>query len=769
MKLQSKTLLLTISAVVLLFGALFAVSSVVVWNGFATLEREDICERVARAQHSLDMELDFLANMSGDWALWDRSYEFVAAPTEEFVRENLTSNTLTSLGVNVILFLGTDGHIIRGDYVDLATGQAAELPRDLANHCWEADPLRHFEEPAGRHEGILVLSDGLMLVSARPILTSNHEGPARGTLLMGRWFDAEKIQRLSDLATCPVRISRVTSLDALREGVHSLLVRSEPRRMRLNFLDTKRAEVVFVVDDVYGNPAMLCTVEVPRKMTLQGRISLTYFAAGLAACGFVFAVVAWRLQANLVLDRLLTLVHDVRQAGEFETTERKPIVVAGDDELALLGEAIDTMADRLERSRTQLEKAWHEAEQANRHKSEFLANMSHEIRTPMTAILGYADLLEESVTDDFGQEACGIIKRNGAHLLQVINDILDMSKIEANRMEIELRACSPREIVAEVASLMQVRVMGSEVSLHVSAEGAIPKRIHTDPTRLRQILLNLVGNAVKFTARGQVWIVTHCADLRQDGARIQFDVIDTGIGMTSEQVAAIFQPFRQADASTTRRHGGTGLGLAISRRLAEALGGEISVQSVPGHGSTFRLALPLGDPSDSKEEDRESDVDSCETKVAVSDDLRLSGPCRVLVVEDGPDNQQFIAQVLKTAGAEVVVAGNGQEACDTLLGSATDAEPIHVVLMDIQMPIMDGYEATRRLRLGGCTLPIVAITAHAMVEEESKCLEAGCDAYLTKPIDRARFLQVVGRLARTHQGKEQTAADSSSKGTAVRC
>ncbi len=769
MKLQSKTLLLTTSAIVILFGALFTVSAVVVWNGFATLERQDIRERVARAERSLDMELDFLASMSGDWAFWDRSYEFVVAPTEEFVRENLPNDTFTSLGVNVILFLGTDGQIVRGDYVDLATGQAAELPGELANRCWEADRLRHFEEPTGSHEGILVLSDGLMLVSARPILKSNQEGPSRGTLLMGRWLDEEKVQRLTDLASSPVRISCVAGLDPSREGERRELMRSKARQIRVNFVDTNRAEAAYVVDDIYGKPAMVCTVDVPRKMTRQGRISLTYFAAGLAACGLVFTVVAWRLQADLVLDRLLTLVHDVRQAGKSETAERKRIVVAGNDELALLGEEIETMADRLERSRAQLETAWHEAEQANRQKSEFLANMSHEIRTPMTAILGYADLLEESVKDDFGQEACGIIKRNGAHLIEVINDILDMSKIEANRMKIELRACSLREIVAEVASLMQVRVAGRNVSLHVSTEGVIPRRICTDPTRLRQILLNLVGNAVKFTERGRVRIITRRVDFGGEGARIQFEVADTGIGMTSEQMAAIFQPFRQGDASTTRRHGGTGLGLAISRRLAEALGGEILVESVRWQGSTFRLTLPLGDLPDSKGEDCESEVNWRETKVADRDEVQLPVPCRVLVVEDGPDNQQLIAQVLKTAGAEVVVVGNGQEACEALLRLETDAEPIHLVLMDIQMPIMDGYEATRRLRLGGCTLPIVALTAHAMVEEECRCLEAGCDAYLTKPIERARFLQVVARLASMHQGKGKTAADCSAEGTAVRC
>jgi signal transduction histidine kinase/ActR/RegA family two-component response regulator len=769
MKLQSKTLLITVSAVVLMFGALFAVSSVVVWNGFATLERQDMRERVARARRSLEMEFGFLASMAGDWSFWDRSYEFVVKPNEEFIRANLTPETLVSLGVNAILFLDTEGRVVRADYVDLATEEAKELPRDLADRIWKSDPLTHFPELAGSHDGILVLAEGPMLISARPILTSNQEGPARGTLLMGRWLDEKKIQRLSDLATSPVRISRLDASRLPHEVEWCVPFGSSPKQIQLKFIDTKRAEGVFVMDDVYGNPAMLCTVEVPRRMTLQGRISLTYFAIGLAACGFVFAVLVWRLQARLVLDRLLSLVRDVKQVGRTGGAERKPILVAGADELALLGEAIDGMADRLERNRAQLENAWHEAEQANRHKSEFLANMSHEIRTPMTAIIGYTELLEESVADDFGREACGIIKRNGEHLLQVINDILDMSKIEANKMEIEVRDCSPREIVAEVASLMQVRVMESKVSLHVRSQDPIPERIRTDPTRLRQILLNLVGNAVKFTEKGQVQIVTQCVDLESHDARIEFDVIDSGIGMTSEQVNAVFQPFRQADASTTRRHGGTGLGLAISRSLALALGGEISVQSVPGEGSTFRLSLPIADLPDRTDDHCEIDRDLSKPEVAaLSAGRRLPSPCRVLLVEDGTDNQRLIAQVLRTAGAEVIVAGNGQEACNVLLRPG-NAKSIHVVLMDIQMPIMDGYEATRRLRLNGCTLPIVALTAHAMVGEEGRCLSAGCDAYLTKPIDRARLLHVVGTMAAACEGRETTSVDYSSEGAGVRC
>ncbi len=769
MKLQIKTLLITVATVGLMFGTLFAISAVVVWSGFAALERQDIRERAARARHGLRMELGFLASTAGDWSFWDATYEFVASPNGDFAEENLNSETLVSLGVNAIIFLDSAGGVVRTACVDLETERPTALPQGLAERSWQSDPLTRFRQFNGCHEGILVLPEGLMLVAARPILRSNQEGPAYGTLLMARWLDDEKIQRIEDLATSRVELVR---LDDPRWGEDQQrqwrdLVNS--REVGFRFVGKDQAEGLFVFDDVYGNPAVVCSVEAPRSMTRQGRASLTYFAIGLVACGTIFAILVWRLQARLVLDRLLTLVRDVQQAGTTQSEDRKPIHVEGKDELAMLAREIDDMADRLDRNHEQLERARREAEEANQHKTEFLANMSHEIRTPMTAILGYAELLEESAADESGREACRIVRRNGDHLLQVLNDILDMSKIEADRMQFEIRACSPCEIVDDVVSLMRVRVAETDVTLHASCEGTVPAVIFTDPTRLRQILLNLVGNAVKFTPSGEVRVVVQGIELNSPHAQVAFEVIDSGIGMTREQVAALFEPFQQADASTTRRHGGTGLGLAISRCLARSQGGDIAVQSVRGKGSVFRLSLPVEMHSERTEQ--AEDPPGPVAGQAASTDLALVLPesCRILLVEDGIDNQRLISLLLRKAGAEVVVAENGRDACELVLNPASDAKPVQLIFMDVQMPIMDGYEATRQLRLAGCTLPIVALTAHAMVGEKERCLAAGCDDFLTKPIDRARLLRVAAKLARLHEEQAVVAAGSFSEDTASPC
>ncbi|MEO0630652.1 MAG: ATP-binding protein, partial [Planctomycetota bacterium] len=342
------------------------------------------------------------------------------------------------------------------------------------------------------------------------------------------------------------------------------------------------------------------------------------------------------------------------------------------------------------------------------------------------------------------------IRRNGEYLLAVINDVLDVSKIEAGQLHVERLPTNAAQLVEEVAALASPRAQIKGISLSVSYTTAIPALIECDPVRLRQILLNLVGNAIKFTDTGGVSVRVAC-----DAAAgtIAFRVVDTGIGMTDEQrkLVATFRPFNQADASTTRLYGGTGLGLRITNALTTMLGGSIDVESEPGRGSAFTVTLPTGDlrgvpmtvpgvaPADA----------SKERTPTRPEDARPPRPLegiRILLAEDGLDNQRLISYQLKRAGASVVVCNNGLVAAETIEAATTEDLP-HVVLMDIQMPELDGYSATRRLRSGGFNLPIIAVTAHAMDGDRKKCIDAGCDDYLTKPIDTARMIDACARFA----------------------
>ena len=418
-------------------------------------------------------------------------------------------------------------------------------------------------------------------------------------------------------------------------------------------------------------------------------------------------------------------------------------------ELALKNAVLDRLTRRLRESRQVAERSEEAARSANRSRSEFLANMSHEIRTPMTAILGYTDaLIEEHSAPGKSVEMLAIIKRNGEYLLQLLNDILDLSKIDAGKLDIRKTVFSPCEIVADVASLMRARANEQGLALHIENGGPVPRTIESDAIRLRQVLVNLVGNAIKFTEQGSVRIVTRLLREDDDRSMIEFAVLDTGIGMTTDQIAILFRPFTQVDGSVTRRFGGTGLGLTISRRLAKMLGGDISVESTAGQGSVFSVSVAIGSLTGVEMVDEPGEVRLDKPEDVPITPLRGDElACRVLVAEDGPDNQRLIRCVLEKAGADVTTAENGRIAVELAFGAVEQGRPFEVILMDMQMPVLDGYAATRQLRERGYTGAIVALTAHAMAGDREKCIAAGCDDYATKPLNRTALIETVQKQA----------------------
>lgn len=399
----------------------------------------------------------------------------------------------------------------------------------------------------------------------------------------------------------------------------------------------------------------------------------------------------------------------------------------------------------------ELRTARQQAENASRAKSEFLANMSHEIRTPMTAILGYADLLADEFDGDsqssIRKDYAETIKRNGEHLLTIIDDILDLSKIEAGKLAIEKIETNPARILQDVMTLMKLKADAKGISLDVQLQTEIPHTIASDPVRLRQILVNLVGNSIKFTEKGGVSIRLRLE--RKGKSRLMFEVADTGIGLTDEQLGRLFGTFEQADSSTTRRFGGSGLGLRISKFLAQELGGDIVVTSSLGEGSVFTASVATGPIDETMLISEIGATRVPKRKKPVEPSAELAGAPeqpllgkRILLAEDGVDNQRLITFHLKKAGAIVTVVENGKLAIEaltedgTLQGALLSPPPFDLVLTDMQMPEMDGYAATRMLRSKGCSLPIISLTAHAMKSDKDKCLCAGCDAHLTKPIEK---------------------------------
>jgi PAS domain S-box-containing protein len=395
-------------------------------------------------------------------------------------------------------------------------------------------------------------------------------------------------------------------------------------------------------------------------------------------------------------------------------------------------------------AQTAIIKAQKAIEAASQAKTEFLANVSHEIRTPMTSIIGYADLLLDpkiSAEDRIGHVQT--IRRNGEQLVGIIHDILDIARIEAGGMVVEEVDASPSQILADITSLTQVKAKKKNIVFDVEFDGPIPAKIKTDPARLRQVLLHLVSNAVKFTEAGGLRIITEFQKDKQGVGFLCFRIVDTGIGMTAEQVGEVFEPFKQADTSATRRFGGIGLGLTVSNRLAQLMGGRIIVKSEKGVGSEFILKIPTGPVDETQFISRPAEI------IRQGEESKSESPkalnIKILLAEDGIDNQKLISLHLRHAGAQVTIAENGKIALEAALSPANS---FNVILMDMQMPVMDGYEATARLRAAGYIRPIIALTAHALDVDRARCLAAGCDEHLVKPINAGLLISTVANFAK---------------------
>jgi hypothetical protein len=716
MSVRIKTLLVISATLAGLLALVYFASRATLLAGYIQLEEDLARGNIVRAVNALNSARLAMDRSNGDWAHWDDSYNFMGGEHPDYVEINLVADTFTSLDLDLIAYRATDGAIAYGAMLDPARGDLERLPPGLESHLNADSPLVNIPDLRAGAGGVVMLSNDAVLTVAHHILTGERVGPSRGTLVWGRFIDDTLIDALSETTqlTLDLRAWQEADPPSDYQSVRDALAAGQ---IAVRTLSSEAIAAYIALDDIYGAPALILRMVMPREVYQQGVATINYFLAALLMAGLAFMLVTYALLQRVLLSRVERLGREVTAVGKSGSSAAR-LNVDSDDELGVLAGDINGMLSALaatedivrasearlrvvvtgapiilfalntygaftllagkvmeaigvtiesvightvyesqvsarlpwlpelferarrgatingefsfdaytfkvycapltgpsgellgvfgvatdisEQKRTQiaLQHAKAEAEAANRAKSAFLANMSHELRTPLNAIIGYSELITENAQQAGNTALARDVERihnAGTHLLTLISEILDLSKIEAGRMEILTEAVDLPRLLEDVRDTLEPMARRQKNAFEVQYPPDLGV-LHTDPLKLRQILLNLLNNAHKFTNEGRVTL-TVARDSQEARDGVRFVVTDTGIGMTPDQIAGLFQDFAQGDNSTTRKYGGTGLGLAISRRFARMLGGDITVLAALDQGSTFTVFLPTSSPT----------------------------------------------------------------------------------------------------------------------------------------------------------------------------
>jgi len=728
MSLRRKTLLLFLVLGVSLWFGSFAVLEIAVLPAFQQFERESSEQALTRVTRMLGEDLRALEIMNMEYSLWDPTYEYASGRRPEYPDDVLDPDYWHSIDINLLAIFDAQGKELFSWINDPSSGSELSLADELPFVLGPGHPLITHKTEDDSLRGTLKTRSGIMQVVSYPILTSEAKGPIAGAFIVGQALTDERVQKLGERATIDLSILPMSG-----EGIAAkilTLAQGAPDYDEFVHIETDSDSVrgYSIATDIWGSPIGIFEASGPPRITQIGQkiIQSTMVAFAVAFAIFLAtALVSLQKLITAPVTRLTNQMLKIRKSGDLTVD----VGISRSDEVGVLAEEFNQLTHGLNRAKTELETARDEAMAMSRAKTEFLARMSHEIRTPMNGVLGMTELLRETALDDKQQRFAGTIYESAESLLHIINDILDISKIEAGRIELDIAPFNLQKLVEECLDLLaeSAHAKGLELAGIIDADTDI--YVRGDPVRLRQILMNLIGNAVKFTEHGEVVVRVTQSGSDAASANFRFEIADTGIGISAESGAAIFEPFVQEDGSNTRRHGGTGLGLAISKQLVELMGGEIGVDSTPGKGSTFWFTAQLAEE---------------EVSAAHPQPQMLAGKT-VFVVDDNETNREILRHQLERWDMQVEVAGSGSEALRILRTECSGGQQFDIMLLDVAMPGMDGLELAEAIRNESeyrCT-PIVMLSSNSRTNVEHDRGVAGPDHWLAKPLRQSRLYDML--------------------------